>query len=219
MYWLSNKFSVVASSKPRVKIVYPASWWRRVLTAAGLVASYLMVAALAFWVGAQASEKSEARSMIASVLAATDARGEPSGGDLTANAPATAAEKLPSNWVDMNVDGLLITQATVSRASPADSKFLFDLTIENKGRRFIGNMEIQVAGSTPAGVLAHAHTGFAVDDTQAQTGLMNVARFLRTRGAFLIPPDIAPKMVFVKLLEHGEIRASKVLWIQSKDRL
>lgn len=209
----------MAWNRPRVKIVYPATIGWRVLTASGLVASYLFVASLAFWAGAQASEKSEARSLFAYVLAVTDTRGEPTGDGMTASAPNSTSEELPSNWVDMNVDGLLITQATVSRASPADSKFLYDLTIENKGRRFIGNMEIQVAGKTPVGALAYASTGAAVDDKEVQTGLMNVGSFLRTRGAFSIPSNIAPKMVFIKLLEHGEIRASKVLWIQSRDRL
>ncbi|MDP1620109.1 MAG: hypothetical protein Q8M12_03880 [bacterium] len=209
----------MAWNRPRVKIVYPATVGLRVLTASVLVASYLAVASLAFWAGTRVSEKSEARSLITSVGAVTDAWDEPSDAVMTANAPISASEQLPSNWVDMNVDGLLITQATVSPASPADSKFLYDLTIENKGRRFIGNMEIQVAGKTPAGALAHVPTVSAVDDIQAQTGLMNVGRFLRTRGAFSIPSNIAPKMVFVKLLEHGEIRASKVLWIQSRDRL
>lgn len=193
------------------------------LTISTHVASYVFVAVSAFWAGTHvpANESAWVRmsaDIAMPILGGQEGKSSAALSETEAEAEAirTSLERAPK-WEDMNVDGLSITQVAVSRAASEDNSFRYDVTIENKGRRFIGNMEILVAGKTPAGVMKRTSTESAEANLSAGAELMSVARYLRASGKFSVPANISPRMIFVKLLEHGEIRASKVIWVQAEN--
>lgn len=204
-------FAIMSSKKASVEIIYPKSWGQRLLSVAGVVASYLFVATVAFWAGTRVGDDPALKNFFetsSALAAALHQTAEPATRPVVAKTPEQ--EAVP-DWTEKSADGLAIAHALASLGANPGNQISYDLTLVNKGRRFTGSMEILVAGSTPTGNTTHTYKKPGSPDKDGKNELMSVGRFLHTRGEFPLPANFTPRLVFVKLVEEGEVRASKVL--------
>lgn len=210
-------FAIMPSKKASVEIVYPKSWGQRLLSVAGVVASYFFVATISFWAGTRVNEDPALKGFIETSSAVASALNQANASSRDLDVARAPKQEPAPDWKEMSSDGLAITQALASLTSKSGNQISYDLTLVNKGRRFTGSMEILVAGSTPTGSVTHAYKKPGPPDKEGKSELISVGRFLRTRGEFSLPADFTPRTMFVKLLEEGEVRASRVLQLSPEN--
>ncbi|MEK9953379.1 MAG: DUF6776 family protein [Curvibacter sp.] len=182
---------------PVVRISYPTSpWFVLGRTAAGLLA-VAALASFSFWAGMNYQPQGAQATLPPPAAHAAPAK------------PAADTPNLPATWKDASIEGLSIQSLTVSRLP--DGRYAYEYSIANNGRRFIGDLEISVFGTSPNRTETIRIASRAEPATGSSTPQFNVGSFLKSGGLMVLPEQFKPRAVFFQFHEQSQTRASKIV--------